>query len=571
MAILLYAFSLNAQTTLVTGTVKDLNGIAYAGGAMKAGLVFAGTPVSNPTLQISNLAQCRANGFGSAPCQVPFNPNAGPFTLDPFGNIAGGGITLQDNSLVTPAGTQWAFTVSESGVSPPVGTGPQTCSATLTISGVSQSISSSFLLCPALVVSFSNQTTVLLSTSFQDAQNALPSSGGSSGLGGGVIDSRNCLSLPASALNFGTFTQTKPLMILLGPCVYNFNQILLTNPGGNLLLFHMMGCGFSCSALIGTNTTVGQSLITMASNNQSEIDLLFQDFGVFNSGTAGQDVFNFTPSAGNSLNGMVFQRLWIGFGALTGGTTGSAIKIDNSAQSNTVSGGYERILIDDNRVEQKAGLAISAISLIGTINQGTRITHNHLETTSASVVGGTAISLTSASATSFPSNVLIESNTVIQNYLVMVEADGAVGTTIDANSLEEAGSTTGTRNGIQMQVGTGTVHSSLNVNTNTFNVNSNIAYILKTTDASATATFSGNVITGNPVTVFSGFTNNLVARNNTGAGLAIPQWEPTLFANLGTPPNGSFVYCSDCTVATPCAGAGTGALAKRLAGIWVCN
>lgn len=45
----------------------------------------------------------------------------------------------------------------------------------------------------------------------------------------------------------------------------------------------------------------------------------------------------------------------------------------------------------------------------------------------------------------------------------------------------------------------------------------------------------------------------------------------SLFANLGTPGNGVFVYCPDCTVANPCAGAGTGALAKRLNGAWVCN
>ena len=43
------------------------------------------------------------------------------------------------------------------------------------------------------------------------------------------------------------------------------------------------------------------------------------------------------------------------------------------------------------------------------------------------------------------------------------------------------------------------------------------------------------------------------------------------FANLGTPSNGTIVYCSDCTIAYPCAGGGTGALAKRLNGAWVCN
>lgn len=44
-----------------------------------------------------------------------------------------------------------------------------------------------------------------------------------------------------------------------------------------------------------------------------------------------------------------------------------------------------------------------------------------------------------------------------------------------------------------------------------------------------------------------------------------------LFANLGTPANGSFFYCSDCTIANPCAGSGTGAFAKRLNAVWVCN
>jgi len=45
----------------------------------------------------------------------------------------------------------------------------------------------------------------------------------------------------------------------------------------------------------------------------------------------------------------------------------------------------------------------------------------------------------------------------------------------------------------------------------------------------------------------------------------------SLFAALGTPANGTIVYCSDCTIASPCAGSGTGALAKRLNGVWVCN
>lgn len=40
---------------------------------------------------------------------------------------------------------------------------------------------------------------------------------------------------------------------------------------------------------------------------------------------------------------------------------------------------------------------------------------------------------------------------------------------------------------------------------------------------------------------------------------------------LGSDGNGTMRYCSDCTIANPCAAGGTGAIAKRLNGAWVCN
>lgn len=46
----------------------------------------------------------------------------------------------------------------------------------------------------------------------------------------------------------------------------------------------------------------------------------------------------------------------------------------------------------------------------------------------------------------------------------------------------------------------------------------------------------------------------------------------TTFAALpSSPANGMFLYCSDCTIANPCASGGTGAFAKRLNSAWVCN
>jgi hypothetical protein len=46
---------------------------------------------------------------------------------------------------------------------------------------------------------------------------------------------------------------------------------------------------------------------------------------------------------------------------------------------------------------------------------------------------------------------------------------------------------------------------------------------------------------------------------------------PYYFAALGAATNGSMVYCANCTIANPCATGGTGAIAKRLNGVWVCN
>lgn len=72
---------------------------------------------------------------------------------------------------------------------------------------------------------------------------------------------------------------------------------------------------------------------------------------------------------------------------------------------------------------------------------------------------------------------------------------------------------------------------------------------------------------------------NLTPGSGIGGGLAgivgvtgnIGFNSGTAFASLGTPSNGQITYCSDCTVATPCAGSGTGALAVRLNSAWACG
>src|SRR6266851_5491053 len=138
----LFAAGLSAQTTNVTGTVKDVNGVPYAGATMKAQLVLAGSAVNGqPTVTVTGTQACASSGFGSSPCKVPFQGTNGPITLDPTGSFT---LALQDNALVTPASTQWLFSVTTTGAPPPLGTGPQACTATLTITGAAQSVSANF-------------------------------------------------------------------------------------------------------------------------------------------------------------------------------------------------------------------------------------------------------------------------------------------------------------------------------------------------------------------------------------------------------------------------------------------
>lgn len=70
-------------------------------------------------------------------------------------------------------------------------------------------------------------------------------------------------------------------------------------------------------------------------------------------------------------------------------------------------------------------------------------------------------------------------------------------------------------------------------------------------------------------------TNIYAIQADSGAGIAQVadgiQPGSCTFANLGTPANGVMRYCSNCTITNPCAAAGTGAIAKRLNGVWVCN
>ena len=69
----------------------------------------------------------------------------------------------------------------------------------------------------------------------------------------------------------------------------------------------------------------------------------------------------------------------------------------------------------------------------------------------------------------------------------------------------------------------------------------------------------------------SGTTQNTLATAFTIQDDGAVQLKSVTFANLPTVANGYLIYCSDCTIASPCASGGSGALAKGINGAWVCN
>jgi hypothetical protein len=90
-------------------------------------------------------------------------------------------------------------------------------------------------------------------------------------------------------------------------------------------------------------------------------------------------------------------------------------------------------------------------------------------------------------------------------------------------------------------------------------------------DAGSTGiSVTGNVLVGNTTDVSDAATDVSYWGNQPVASVP-DRPAPVTFATLGTPSNGSIMYCSDCVTANPCAGSGTGAIAKRLNGAWVCG
>lgn len=135
--------SAGAQTrTTVTGTIAGTDGVPWAGAQLSGTLISPGGASPSLTPCTNTTAGCGIQQ------QVP------PTTLGTGGVIQG--LALWANASILPAGTTYTFTVSTTGVPPPFGTGPQSCTATgVTLAGATQNISASFGSCPKLTNSSS--------------------------------------------------------------------------------------------------------------------------------------------------------------------------------------------------------------------------------------------------------------------------------------------------------------------------------------------------------------------------------------------------------------------------------
>jgi hypothetical protein len=96
-----------------------------------------------------------------------------------------------------------------------------------------------------------------------------------------------------------------------------------------------------------------------------------------------------------------------------------------------------------------------------------------------------------------------------------------------------------------------------------------------TTNRAGAQTLGGAGLSGSALNlVGGGFKNTLSFSGTANRTLVLPDSNAIVvglstFATLNTAIPISL--CADCTIANPCTGSGTGALAKRLGGVWVCN
>lgn len=309
-----------AQFTIVTGTVIDPNGFPYAGGTIVATLVSPGG--TSVTL----------NGFAYTPPATPAGLNsAGAFI-----------IRLGDNSILSPGGTQWRFSVCSSigTVQPAEGNGPVCFTAgPLTISGSSQDISTTLQAAAVALTRTTGATT-----------GAVP-------IGPAFYASTRCGTLP-NCVQLVDDDATNNCGAALTSWIASINAY--SGPGQPYVVFQMSGGGkaflFSSCSIAATIPWVVQANATFDAGSNTSANLI--SFGLaatcstaitcqafrWNGGTytGGASLttalFEIKPNGNDSrLTNMTFINVGAG-NATAGSCTNYAIQIDNPISNAVIEG-----------------------------------------------------------------------------------------------------------------------------------------------------------------------------------------------------------------------------------------
>jgi parallel beta helix pectate lyase-like protein len=122
--------------------------------------------------------------------------------------------------------------------------------------------------------------------------------------------------------------------------------------------------------------------------------------------------------------------------------------------------------------------------------------------------------------------------------------------------------------GISVNPSTTRTFTNIVIMGNVSNNNGGQGILVSPASFASTAYIGDNVLIGNSAPTSLSATNWTYQAPSNDVGLFLGTYTN---ATLGTPPNGTIRYCSDCTKATPCAGGGTGSFAFRKVGAWDCN
>jgi hypothetical protein len=275
--------------------------------------------------------------------------------------------------------------------------------------------------------------------------------------------------------------------------------------------------------------------------------------------------------------------------------TGAVLDVNLGSHNVTTTGSYTGLTTTQSPGDNSTKLASTAyadagdagkVNLAGTaggqtINGDTLSGGNLTLSSTANATKGTINFGSLASITETTGDITV-AKAIITNGITMTTGKSiavANNGTFSINTGQYTGA--GSITAVSMMTGTNTHSGGTTVDvaiTPTLNQTSGAAHTALQIDVTETAVGSGAQKLVSMLAGVAG-TTEMFAVSNKGQ----VTYGTVLFAALGTPANGTFAYCSDCTVTTPatcttnlltsctCAGSGNGALAKRLNGTWYCN